>query len=168
MAGRRVLKWVARRNFYDVNESYASGMKATADKIKSASLVAGIWFKPFSGTSGDPWFADKQDLFATMDGKPYNAKWGGDCLDMTNPKSQDYMSELARMISKDWGYKYFKLDGMWCGTATQQKYINTYYVDDEIGESKLFQPRNDSYRSVSHRPEEAAQGGWRRGLHSGV
>ena len=49
-------------------------------------MVAGIWFKPFSGTASDPWFADKQDLFATKDGKPYNAKWGGDCLDMTNPK----------------------------------------------------------------------------------
>ncbi|VGO18594.1 Alpha-galactosidase [Pontiella sulfatireligans] len=128
------------RDFYHVNESYASGMKATADKIKSADMVAGIWFKPFSGTASDPWFADKQELFATMDGQPYNARWGGDCLDMTNPKAQDYMSELARLISKDWGYKYFKLDGMWCGTATQQKYINTFYVDDKIGESKLFNP----------------------------
>jgi hypothetical protein len=147
------------RNFYDVNESYASGMKATADKIKSAGLVAGIWFKPFSGTASDPWFADKQDLFATMDGKPYNAKWGGDCLDMTNPKAQDYMSELARMISKDWGYKYLKLDGLWTGSATQQKYINTYYVDDQIGESKLFNPdmtHIEAYRTGLTKLREAA------------
>lgn len=147
------------RNFYHVNESYASGMKATADKIKSASMVAGIWFKPFSGTASDPWFADKQDLFVTMDGKPYNARWGGDCLDMTNPKAQAYMSELSRMISKDWGYKYFKLDGLWTGTATQQKYINTYYVDDKIGESKLFNPEMthiQAYRTGLKKLREAA------------
>jgi hypothetical protein len=128
------------RNFYNVNESYASGMKASAEKIKAAGLTAGIWFMPFSGTVSDPWFADKQDLFATMDGKPYNAKWGGDCLDMTNPAAQAYLRNLVQLITREWGYKYLKLDGLWTGTATRQMYINTFYSEDGIGESKLFNP----------------------------
>lgn len=128
------------RDFFHVNESYASGMRATTDYINKAGLVSGIWFMPFSGTVQDPWFADKLHLFATKDGKAYNAKWGGDCLDMTHPESQKYLADLTRLIVHDWGYKYLKLDGLWTGSATRQMYINTFYKDDAIGESKLHDP----------------------------
>jgi hypothetical protein len=62
------------KNFTDSNPKgpYPSGMKATADKIKSDDLTPGLWFIPFGGTFDDPWFADKQDLFMkAKDGKPF-------------------------------------------------------------------------------------------------
>jgi hypothetical protein len=125
---------------YKKDGPYPSGMKATADAIKEMGLVPGIWFMPFAGTFDDPYFADKQYLFATKDGKPFDTKWGGTCLDMTNPKTQKYVYDIAYRIAHDWGYQYFKMDGLYTGTATRLTYVNDKYKDDNIGESKLYDP----------------------------
>jgi hypothetical protein len=107
------------------------------DVIKN-KLVAGIWYMPFSGDADTKWFADKQELFVkAANGSVYNAEWGGNPLDMSNPAARKYTEELARTICRDWRYKYIKIDGLWNGSATAQKYINTEYNDDKIGESKL-------------------------------
>ncbi len=120
---------------------YPSGMKATADNIRAKGFVPGLWFMPFAGTFNDPWFADKQDLFVkTVDGKPYDTAWGGTCIDMTNPAARKYMQDIVHRIAHDWGYKYFKMDGMWTGTATLQQYINSDYKDDGIGDAVFHDP----------------------------
>lgn len=119
---------------------YPSGMKASADRIKSFGLVPGIWFMPFAGTFDDPFFADKQDLFAAKDGKPFDTKWGGTCLDLTNPKTQQYVYDIARRMAQEWGYQYFKMDGLYTGTATRLMYVNDRYKDDQLGESQLHDP----------------------------
>ena len=86
-------------------------MKKTADMIKSKGFVAGLWFMPFAGTFDDPWFADHQDWLAKReDGKPYDVFWGGTSLDMTNPGAREYVRDIVSRISKEWGYKYFKMD----------------------------------------------------------
>lgn len=120
---------------------YSSGMTQTAEKIKQLGLTPGIWFMPFAGTWNDPFFADKQFLFATMDSKPFEVNWGGTCFDMTNPKTQEYVRAVAGRIGRDWGYKYFKLDGLWTGTASEIRYINTGYKDDHLGQSLLHDPQ---------------------------
>ena len=33
----------------------------------------------------------------------------------------------------DWGFNYFKMDGLWTGTVTEQVYINDGYKDDHMG-----------------------------------
>jgi hypothetical protein len=128
---------------------YSSGMKQTADKVKELGLVPGIWFMPFAGTWNDPFFADKQDFFATQDGKPYEVNWGGTCFDLTNPRTRDYVRSMAQRISKDWGYRYFKLDGLWTGLATGMCYVNTGYKEDNLGRAKLYDPNKthvEAYR----------------------
>ncbi len=70
---------------------YASGMRQTSENIRGLGLTPGIWFMAFAGTWNDPFFADKQDLFATKDGKPFEVFWGGTCFDLTNPKTQEYV-----------------------------------------------------------------------------
>ena len=115
------------------NGPYPSGMTQTAEKIKQLGLTPGIWFMPFAGTWNDPFFADKQSLFATLDGKPFEVNWGGTCFDMTNPKTREYVRSVAGRIGRDWGYQYFKLDGLWTGTASEIRYINTGYKDDHLG-----------------------------------
>ncbi len=119
---------------------YPSGMKQTADKLKQLGLTPGIWFMPFAGTWNDPFFADKQSLFATVNGRPFEVNWGGTCFDMTNPQTREYVRSVAGRIGRDWGYRYFKLDGLWTGTASAIRYINTGYKDDHLGESALHDP----------------------------
>jgi len=138
---------------------YPGGMTQTAEKIKQLGLTPGIWFMPFAGTWDDPVFADKQDLFATKDGKPFVVRWGGTCLDMTNPKTQQYVRSVARRIARDWGYKYFKLDGLWTGMATEICYINTGYKDDHLGRATLHDPTKthvEAYRNGLRVVREAA------------
>ena len=119
---------------------YASGMRQTAENLRELGMTPGIWFMPFAGTWNDPFFADKQHLFATKDGKPFEVFWGGTCFDVTDPRTQEYIRSVAARIGRDWGYKYFKLDGLWTGMAADILYVNTGYKDDRLGESKLHDP----------------------------
>lgn len=119
---------------------YPSGMKATADRIKSLGLTPGIWYMPFAGTFDDPYFADKQELFATKDGKPFDTRWGGTCFDLTNPATQKYVYDIAHRLAREWGYAYFKMDGLFTGTAARLIYVNDSYKDDELGETILHDP----------------------------
>lgn len=131
-----------RKNFNTIapNGPYPSGMKQTAENLKACGLVAGIWFMPFAGTHDDPFFAEKQDLFYQKDGKPYDTRWGGTCMDMTNPKTREYLRALVYRIAKEWGYQYFKMDGMWTGTGAQLLYVNGGYKPDDLGKAKRHDP----------------------------
>ena len=150
-----------KKNFTtsDPNGPYPYGMKQTADAIKRLGLMPGIWFMPFAGTRNDPFFADKQDLFATKDGKPFEVRWGGTCFDLTNPATQDYVRSVVRRIARDWGYQYFKLDGLWTGMAARIEYIQTGYKDDHLGEARLHDPLKtniEAYRDGLRLVREAA------------
>jgi hypothetical protein len=136
-------------NRHRADGPYPSGMKQTAEKLKRVGMTPGIWFMPFAGTWNDPFFADKQHLFAKKDGEPFVVKWGGTCFDMTNPQTRAYVRAVARRIGRDWGYEYFKLDGLWTGMAARICYINTGYQEDHLGESVLHDPHKthvEAYR----------------------
>jgi hypothetical protein len=116
---------------------YPSGMKATADYIKSRGLVPGLWYMPYAATSYDPYYAGKPQIFASKDGKPFEVRWGGTCLDLTNPAAQELVRERTKTICGDWGFRYIKTDGMWTGMAASIAYINEGYAEDNLGEAKL-------------------------------
>jgi len=128
-----------RKNFnvHRPDGPYPAGMAKTAKALEDLGMVPGIWFMPFAGTWNDPFFAEMQDLFAQKDGKPYEVFWGGTCFDLTNPKTQAYVYSVARRIAHDWGYRYFKLDGLWTGMATDICYVNTGYKEDHLGSTLL-------------------------------
>ncbi len=129
-----------RRGFDRVkpNGPYPSGMKATAEKLDKLGLTAGIWFIPFARNHQDPEYKDRQDWFVKRkDGKPYETAWGGTSLDTTNPKVKEYVTKIIKTIH-GWGYNYFKMDGLWTGSATQQIYVNDGYRDDQIGDNAPF------------------------------
>lgn len=120
---------------------YPSGMKAAADNIARLGLTPGIWFMPFAGDRDDPFFANHQDWFVQRkDGTPYWARWGGTSLDMTNPTTQEYVRSIVTRLAHDWGYRYFKMDGLWVGSATELTYVNNGYVEDDIGEAVFHNP----------------------------
>ena len=120
--------------------AYPHGMKPVADKITRDGLTAGIWWLPFARNHQDPEYKDRQHWFMQrLDGKPYETVWGGTSLDLTHPEVQKHLTDLARTIH-GWGYNYFKIDGLWTGSVTEQIYVNDGYKDDDIGN---YQPFHD-------------------------
>ena len=129
-----------RRGFDRVKPDgpYPHGMEPVAKKIDSLGLTAGIWFMPFARNHQDPEYKDRQDWFVKRDnGKPYDTDWGGTCLDLTHPEVKAHLTRLVKTI-RSWGFKYFKMDGLWTGTATEQIYVNDSYKDDHIGNNAPF------------------------------
>ncbi len=82
------------------------------------------------------------------DGKPYDTAWGGTCLDMTNPAARDYVKSIVHRIAGDWGYTYFKMDGMWTGLAARQVYVNSAYKDDNFGDAVLANPDKTNIEAI--------------------
>jgi hypothetical protein len=120
---------------------YPAGMKATAADIRKHGLRPGIWFMPFAADHLDPYFREHPEWFVKQaDGQPYETPWGGTSLDMTHPGAQQYLRDLVRRIAYDWGYTYFKMDGLWTGAATRQMYVNSGYKDDHIGDAIFDNP----------------------------
>jgi hypothetical protein len=132
-----------KRNFttHAAKGPYPSGMQATSDKLKQHGLRPGIWFMPFAGTSYDPFFVDHQDWFIKREtGEPYETDWGGTCLDMTHPGAREHLRSTVQRIAHEWGYTFFKMDGLWTGTATKQIYVNNGYKEDGIGDAVFANP----------------------------
>jgi hypothetical protein len=151
-----------KRNFTTHNPKgpYPAGMKATVATIKSLGLTPGIWFMPFAGTYYDPFFKDHNDWFVKhQDGTAYETAWGGTCLDMTHPGARQHLRELVHRIADDWGFSYFKLDGLWTGTGTKQQYVNSGYKEDGIGDAVFHDPDKsniEAYRDGLKLVREAA------------
>ena len=135
-----------------VPAGYPNGMETTAEAIKKAGLTAGIWWMPFARNHQDPEYANRQHWFAYRpDGTPYETPWGGTSLDLTHPEVQKHVAELSKKMH-GWGYDYFKMDGLWTGTVTEQVYINDGYKNDSIGNCQpLYDPfttQIEAYRNV--------------------
>lgn len=160
---------------------YPSGMKATSDFLVEKGLTAGLWFMPFSGNYDDPYFADKQELFvrSAIDypaqgekntrrysninqkkGAPYETFWGGTCLDLSNPKTRQYVESVVTRITQDWNFKYIKIDGMWCASGLEQIYVNDEYYPEDMGEQIFFNPSTtnvENFRSGLQLVRDAAK-----------
>lgn len=139
-----------RKNFtaYRADGPYPSGMKACADDVLAKGLVPGIWFMPFAGTYNDPWFAQRQDWFVKRaDGTPYDTPWGGTCLDLTHPEVQEYLRGIVRRLTREWGYRYLKMDGLYTGAGVPQIYVNDAYRDDGIGDASFHEPHKTNVQA---------------------
>ncbi len=125
--------------FVDTQPNYPSGMAHTAKRIASHGMTPGIWFMPFAGNFRNPYF--DHDVFAKHpDGKPFHdERWSGTCLDATAPKGEAFIRERVKRVY-DWGYRYFKIDGMHTGAITYNIYVNTAYKNKDFGKVKLHDP----------------------------
>jgi hypothetical protein len=150
------------RDFMKVKENgpYPNGMQPTAEAIAKLGLTPGIWFMPFAGTPQDGIFLEHPEWFYhDKDGKPFEARWGGGCLDMSVPAVRDYLRGLVKRIAHEWGYTLFKMDGLWTGTGTRLMYVNNGYKWDEMGEALPADPNKtqiENYRDGLKLVREAA------------
>ncbi len=124
-----------RRGFERVRPDgpYPNGIAPVAAEVNRLGLTFGLWWLPFGRNHADPAWKDRQDWFAKWaDGTPMRTKgFGGTCLDLTHPEVQKHLAEIAKLY-REWGVTYYKMDGLWTGTATEQVYINDGYTDDNM------------------------------------
>ena len=139
---------------------YAGGMKETAARIEAAGLTAGIWFIPFGWDPKCAALADHGDWFVHQpDGKIYAVPWAGSCLDMSHPEARAFLRKVIGRITRDWGYKYIKIDGLWSGMAVALLYPSPAYRPDGIGRAVLHDPNKtqvEAYRDGVRLVREAA------------
>jgi len=137
-------KWqLSRRDFTNYNPKgpYPNGMKPTAEKINEEGMTAGIWFIPTGWDPKRPVFDEHQDWFVHKnDGSIYTVHWAGSCLDMTHPEARDFLYDVIAQMTREWGYKYIKIDGLWTGMATKILYPKPDYRDDNLGDAIFHDP----------------------------
>jgi len=134
---------IGSRDFttYNPRGSYSLGMKPTAEKIRDNGLVAGIWYIPFGWDPKCKALADHHDWFVKKpDGSIYSVRWAGSCLDMTHPEARKFLSGVVAQMSRDWNYKYIKIDGLWSGMAVKILYPSLNYRWDDLGQAVLHDP----------------------------
>ena len=109
--------WLPVCNFHHhENRCYArqfpEGMKWLADEIRKLGFKPGIWMSLY-GEGDDAFYAAHKGLYLhDKDGKPITNWAGKYMLDTTNPDALALMTRLARQASEEWGYEFFKFDGM--------------------------------------------------------
>ncbi|UCC97794.1 MAG: alpha-galactosidase [Phycisphaerales bacterium] len=137
-------KWqLSRRDFTSHNPKgpYPNGMKPTAETIRAAGMTPGIWLIPTGWDPNRPVLKDHPDWFVHKnDGSIYAVRWAGSCLDITHPQASAFLSEVVSRLTRQWGYKYLKIDGLWAGMAVKILYPTPDYRDDNLGDAVFHNP----------------------------
>ncbi len=94
---------------------FPHGMKWLAGEIKRAGRVPGIWLAPFAANENSQLAREHPEfLLRDANGAPVCAwiHWGAKCfsLDLSRADVQNWLRDLFRTLSDDWGYELFKLD----------------------------------------------------------
>ncbi|MBR1920944.1 MAG: alpha-galactosidase [Kiritimatiellae bacterium] len=109
--------WLPVSTFHNLDlscleEQFPEGMKKLADDLRALGFRPGLWM-PLYGTGDDRFYAAHKDWFLHgADGKPL-ATWNGKyTLDTSVPEVLDHLRRITRIASGEWGYEFFKFDGM--------------------------------------------------------
>ena len=104
-------------NYHNMNlETYAvqfpEGMKWLAGEIRKLGFKPGLWMAPF-GTGSTNFYKAHMDWFLhDAQGKPIRCWNGRFTLDPTVPAAREHLKRIFDKASHDWGYAFFKIDGM--------------------------------------------------------
>ncbi len=108
---------------------FPSGMKWLADEIRKLGFRPGIWTVPF-GTGDTAFYEAHKDWFLHgPDGAPMHNWCGLYVLDPSQEAVRLHMEETHRTMSQDWGYEYFKIDGM---SGRNAGYSAHFYERDDV------------------------------------
>jgi len=110
-------------------KKFPLGMKKLADDIRALGFRPGLWTAPF-GTGSDAFYAAHKDWFLHgKDGKPLSTWNGKYTIDPSQPEVIDHLREIHRIASREWGYEYFKIDGM---SGREQGYCAHFFERPEV------------------------------------
>jgi hypothetical protein len=124
------------RDFYNMNlevsaKKFPKGMKKLADDIRKLGFRPGIWMAPF-GTGSKEFYESHKDWFIhDRDGKPVPCWNGRYTVDPTVPEALAHLKHIHDVASHEWGYEYFKVDGM---SGSGPSYGAHFYERPEIKE----------------------------------
>lgn len=94
---------------------FPQGMKAVADEIRALGFKPGLWIVPW-GTGNRAFYEAHRDWFVhEPNGQPLRAWPGRYILDITNDAAYEHVKRMIRTYAEDWGYDFFKIDGMGAG-----------------------------------------------------
>ena len=100
--------------------TFPHGMEYFTDQIRRLGLNFAVWIAPFE-VSGRAWIYEHHGdwLVHTANGMPIVIAVTGEdasdkvyALDTTHPDAQEYMRETYRILTREWGARYIKLDFM--------------------------------------------------------
>jgi alpha-galactosidase len=89
---------------YESGYRYPDGMKKFADDIKERGMTPGLWVAPFKIGTQSKLYNNHPEYMVQRGDKATNI------LDVTNPDSKKYVSELFNKLIKEWGFEYLKID----------------------------------------------------------
>ena len=94
---------------WEVSDQFGISMKQLADQIKAEGYLPGIWLCPFMAGKSSRLAKEHPD-WMVQDGKgnPVGDRYY--TIDATHPDAYRYLVSLFSRLSKDWGYRYIKLD----------------------------------------------------------
>ena len=110
------------RDFFNMNletnkKQFPKGMKKLADDIRKLGFRPGIWIPPF-GTGSDIFYREHKEWFLhDKNGQPISSWNGRYMLDPTVPEAVEHLKNMFRTASREWGYEFFKIDGISGNTA---------------------------------------------------
>ncbi len=99
--------WQVCYGQWEENDKFTVGMKSLADKIKSEGFLPGLWFAPLWARIAKV-AKEHPEYFA----KDRDTGEQTLCVDYSVPGAREYMKEVFRRATYDWGFKYLKLDLM--------------------------------------------------------
>jgi len=103
-------------------KKFPHGMKWLAGEIKRAGYVPALWLAPFAANENSALAREHPEfLLRDANGAPVFAwkHWDTKCfsLDLSRADVQDWLRDLFRTLSDDWGYELFKLDFTYTAAA---------------------------------------------------
>ncbi|QGY46501.1 hypothetical protein GM418_23405 [Maribellus comscasis] len=123
-------------NFFNMNlevneKQFPEGMKQLAEDIRDLGFRPGLWMAPF-GTGSEKFYDEHKNWFLhDKEGKPISSWNGRYTLDPTVQEALDHLKKMFNKASREWGYEFFKIDGM---SGRSHNYCAHLYERPEIRE----------------------------------
>lgn len=93
---------------------FPNGMAPLAERITEEGMTPGIWLAPFVCEEKSELFTEHRDwILKDENGEPLRAgcNWSNQyALDIYNEEFRDYLREVFRTVTEEWGFKLLKLD----------------------------------------------------------
>lgn len=115
--------WVKRGDYFETRSNLPGGMKGVAKLISDNGFIPGLHLDGFRGISEAKVFKEHPDWFLKdQDGNTIFGAYSRNGIaekrvyfDYSNPAACEYIKNVLKTMTTDWGYKYIKVDFLWYG-----------------------------------------------------
>lgn len=128
--------WYAQRgDFTNSRADFPGGMKAIADRIKAAEMTPGIWVDGFRANTDSEVFRKHPEYFLhdnegnviVQIRRPEGPDKDRVYLDYSHPGARAHIAECIRVITKEMGIPYIKIDFVRFGLNNEILAVNTNF-----------------------------------------